>query len=84
MFDLVQARHRSGTPLRLCTPRFLKQIWGLRHQILDHARGEDFAGSRCRGDTRSDVKRKADHLGPAHVVFARMQPSGRSSRRLVN
>ena len=73
MFDPVQA-----PPLRhafeLVNAAILEADPGLRHQILDRARDQDFAGTRFRGDARADVKRETDHLRPAHLVFARVQP----------
>jgi hypothetical protein len=42
----------------------------LRHQILDRARDQDFAGTGFRSDARADVKRETDHVSPAHFVFA--------------
>ena len=47
---------------------------GLRHQILDRARNQDFTGTRFRGDAGADVKRKTNHVSPADFVFAGVQP----------
>src|SRR5262252_8366829 len=52
----------------------LKADSRLRHQILDRARNQDFAGTRLRGDARADVKRETNHVSPTHFVFACMQP----------
>src|SRR5579864_8848149 len=46
----------------------------LRHQILDRARNQDFAGTRFRGNARADVKRETENVSSAHFVFARVQP----------
>src|SRR5712671_6118792 len=46
---------------------------GLRRQILDRARDQDFAGTCFRGDARADAKCETDHVRPAHRVFARVQ-----------
>ena len=43
---------------------------GLRHQILDRTRNQNFAGTRFGGEAYADVKREIDHLRPAHLVFA--------------
>ncbi len=73
MFDPVQAppfRH-AFQPVNAA---ILESDSGLRHQILDGARDQHFAGTRFRGDARADVKRETDHVSPAHLVFARVQP----------
>ena len=73
MFDPVQApslRHA----FELVNTAIFEADSRLRHQILDRARDQDFAGTRLRGDTRADVKRKTEHLRPAHFLFARMHP----------
>ena len=73
MFDPVQApslRHA----FELVNAAILEADSRLRHQILDRARDQDFAGTRFRGDACADVKRETEHLGPAHFVFARVQP----------
>ena len=57
MFDLVQApslRHA----FELVNAAILEADSGLRHQILDRARDQDFAGARFRRDARADVKRE--------------------------
>jgi hypothetical protein len=46
----------------------------LRHQILDRARYQDFAGTRFRGNACADVKRETDDVSPTHLIFARVQP----------
>ena len=72
-FDPVQA-----PPLRHAfesvNAAILKADSRLRHQILDRARNQDFAGTRLRGDARADVKRETNHVGPTHFVFACVQP----------
>jgi hypothetical protein len=71
-FDPVQApslRHA----FELVNAAILEADSRLRHQILDRARDEDFAGTRFRGDARADVKRETKHLSPAHFVFTRVQ-----------
>ncbi len=63
MFDPIQPpslRHA----LELVNAAIPEADSGLRHQILDRARDQDFAGTRFRGDARADVKREADHLRP--------------------
>ena len=73
MIDPVQApplRHTS----ELVNASILEADSRLRHQVLDRARDQDFAGTRFRGDARADVKRETEHLRPAHLVFARVQP----------
>ena len=73
MFDPIQApslRHA----LELVNAAILEADSRLRHQILDRARDQDFAGTRFRGDARADVKRETEHLSPAHLVFTRVQP----------
>ena len=73
MFDPVQP-----PPLRhafeLVNAAILKADSRLRHQILDRARNQDFAGTRLRGHARADVKRETDHVRPTHFVFACVQP----------
>ena len=73
MIDPVQA-----PPLRhafeLVNASILEANSRLRHQILDRARDQDFAGTRFRGDARPDVKRETKHFSPAHFVFACVQP----------
>src|SRR6476619_5809586 len=73
MFDPVQA-----PPLRHAfesvNAAILEADSRLRHQILDYARNQDFAGTRFRGDARADVKRETDHVSPTHFVFACVQP----------
>ena len=73
MIDPVQA-----PPLRhafeLMNASILEANSRLRHQILDRARDQDFAGTRFRGDARPDVKRETKHFSPAHFVFACVQP----------
>ena len=73
MFDPVQApslRHAFQS----MNAAILEADSRLRHQILDRARDQDFAGTRFRGDARADVKRETEHLSPTHSEFARMQP----------
>src|SRR5215472_4295927 len=73
MFDPVQApslRHA----LELVNAAILEADSRLRHQVLDRARDQDFAGTRFRRDAGTDVKRETEHLGPAHFIFARVQP----------
>src|SRR5437868_4795309 len=73
MFDPVQVpslRHAFQS----VNAAILEADSRLRHQVLDRARDQDFAGTRFRGDARADVKRETDQLGPAHFIFARMQP----------
>ena len=73
IFDPVQppsARHA----LELVNAAFPEEDSSLLHPVLDRARDQDFAGTRFRSDARADVKRETDHLGTAHLVFARMQP----------
>ncbi len=53
MFDPVQApslRHA----FELMSAAIPKADSGLRHQILDRARDQDFAGTCFRGDARAD------------------------------
>ena len=53
-FDPVQPpspRHA----LELVNAAILEANFGLRHQILDRARDQDFAGTRFRRDARADV-----------------------------
>ena len=73
MFDPVQAPSLWHA-FELVNAAILEADSRLRHQILDRARDQDFAGTRFRGDARPDVKREAEHFSPAHFVFARMQP----------
>ena len=73
MFDSVEAPSLRHAP-ELVNAAILEADCRLRHQILDRARDQDFAGTRLRGDARADVKRKTEHLSPAHSEFARMQP----------
>ena len=70
MFDPVQAPP-LGHAFELVNTAILKADSRLRHQILDRARNQDFAGTRFRGDARADVKRETDHVGPTHFVRAR-------------
>ena len=59
MFDPVQApslRHA----FELVNAAILEADSRLRHQVLDRARDQDFAGTRFRGDARADVKRETD------------------------
>src|SRR5215470_13437992 len=78
MIDPVQA-----PPLRhafeLVNASILEANSRLRHQILDRARDQDFAGTRFRGDARPDVKRETKHFSPAHFVF----PSVRTASRIA-
>src|SRR6202046_607577 len=72
MFDTVQApplRHAFES-VNAAIPKADSR---LRHQILDRARNQDFAGTRFRGDARADVKRETEYLCPTHLVFARVQ-----------
>ena len=72
MFSPVQAPslwHAS----ELVNAAILEADSRLRHQILYRARDQDFTGTRSRGDARADVKRETEHLGTAHLIFARMQ-----------
>ena len=71
MFDPVQAPS-LGYAFELVHAAILEADFGLRHQVLDRARDQDFAGTRFRGDARTDVKRETEHLRPAHLVFARV------------
>src|ERR1700742_2178760 len=73
MFDPVQAPS-LGYAFEMGHAAILEADFGLRHQILDRARDQDFAGTRFRGDARADVERKTEHLSPAHFVFASVQP----------
>ena len=73
MFDPVQAPP-LGHAFESVNAAILKADSRLRHQILDRARNQDFAGTRFRGDARADVKRETDHVGPTHFVFACVQP----------
>src|SRR4051812_43030463 len=73
MFDPEQApspRHA----LELVDAAVLEADFGLQHQFPDRARDQDFTGTRFGRDARADVKRETDHLAPAHLEFARMQP----------
>ena len=74
MFDPVQA-----PPLRhafeLVNAAILEADSRLRHQILDRARDQDFAGTRFRGDARSDVKRETEHFSSAHFVLPACSPT---------
>jgi hypothetical protein len=63
MFDPVQPPP-LGHAFESVNATILKADSRLRHQILDRARDQDFAGTRLRGDTRADVKRETDHVSP--------------------
>src|SRR5437868_3486211 len=56
--------------LELVRATILEVDLRLRHQIPDRAGDQHFAGTRPGGDARADVKRKTDHVSPAHFVFA--------------
>src|SRR3981189_1068500 len=71
VFDPVQAPSLRYA-FELVNAAILEADSRLRHQILDRARDQDFAGTRFRGDARADVKRETEHLRPAHFVFARV------------
>ena len=73
MFDPVQApslRHA----FELVNAAILEADSRLRHQILDRARDQDFAGTRFRGDARADVKRETEHLSPPLCIRPRAAP----------
>ena len=72
-FDPVQAPP-LGHAFESVNAAILKADTRLRHQILDRARNQDFAGTRLRGDARADVKRETNHVSPTHFVFACVQP----------
>ena len=73
MFNPVQAP-ALGHAFEPVNAAILKADSRLRHQILDRARNQDFAGPCFRSDARADVKREADHVSPTHFVFACVQP----------
>src|SRR5271154_6271559 len=73
MFDPVQAPP-LGHSFESMNAAILKADSRLRHQILDRARNQNFAGTGFRGDARADVKRETDHVRPTHFVFACVQP----------
>src|SRR4051812_30757047 len=69
LFDPVQPpspRHA----LELVNAAILEANSGLRHQIRDRARDQNFASTCFRRYTRADVKRETDHLAAAHFEFA--------------
>src|SRR5436190_11092194 len=73
MFDRVLPP--SPRPaLELVNAALLEADCRLLHRVPDRARDQDLAGTRFVGNARTDVKRETEHLGPAHLVFARMQP----------
>src|SRR5262245_37288562 len=73
VFDPVQAPSLWHA-FELVNAAILEADFRLRHQILDRARDQDFAGTCLRGDAGADVKREAEYLRPAHLVFTRVQP----------
>src|ERR1700759_952946 len=73
MFDPIQA-----PPLRhafeLVNATILEADRGFRHEVLNRARHQDFTGPCFRGGARADVKGETEHLCPAYLVFASVQP----------
>src|ERR1700742_4787382 len=60
MLDLVQAPSLRHAP-ELVKAAIPEADLRLRHQLLDRARDQHFAGTRLGGDTRADVEGKTDH-----------------------